>query len=280
MAWRHKTRKNYRCGMRLLQHWYEPGMGLMTPGLFELFLVECMGEGMRYATVNCVRSWLRLTERVRGVPPQASVVNERVRAILKGYMAISMLRHFTRTWPVVESRALRVIHTSRIERPAVAAFVTLGYAFMLRWSETCDVWSGRAQIVRSARGLTLYLSHSKTDPLGQGTTVLFENSLFTGEWAQLVTLALAYCVETQRRSEPEPASGLINGTMRAVLGTLARFHGLRHGRCSDLIARGMPKSCVQEKGRWRSVKAMTLYTHVVSLEQDPGLIAQGPDAQP
>lgn len=49
--------------------------------------------------------------------------------------------------------------------------------------------------------------------------------------------------------------------LSTTFGDKAHFHGLRHGRASDLLGAACSKAALQELGRWRTVRAMTLYAH-------------------
>eukprot|EP00727_Mastigamoeba_balamuthi_P000968 m51a1_g10869 hypothetical protein (1566) ;mRNA; f:22531-27955 len=259
-GWAPCTIKNYAAGMRFFERWYETNMGPLTVELLERFFIDCFDGGVRYETVNPVRSWLRLCDRVLGITRERSVAaHQRIKELLRGYRNISMAQHFARTWPITGERARVACTTAKGE--AMATVITIGYAFLLRWSEAADIWKGRGRVARGPRGYTLYLDRSKTDVLAQGTSTFFPFESLSGEWLSRVEWALA------RIRALAPLAADVNGHLKAVLGQQARFHGLRHGRCSDLLAANTPKSELQELGRWHSVKAMTLYCHAESIEQ-------------
>eukprot|EP00727_Mastigamoeba_balamuthi_P004090 m51a1_g13679 hypothetical protein (361) ;mRNA; r:731-1915 len=259
-GWAPRTIKNYAAGMRFFKRWYETNMGLLTVELLECFFIDCFDGGVRYETINPVRSWLRLCDRVLSIMRERSVaVHQHIKELLRGYRNISLAQHFAHTWPITCERARVACITMKGE--AMATVIMISYAFLLCWSEAADIWEGRGHVVRGPRGYTLYLDRSKTDILAQGTSTFFPFESLLGEWLSRVEWALA------RIRAPAPLAADVNSHLKAVLRQQARFHGLRHRRCSDLLAANTPKSELQELGRWCSVKAMMLYCHAESIEQ-------------
>eukprot|EP00727_Mastigamoeba_balamuthi_P002699 m51a1_g12426 putative polyprotein (796) ;mRNA; r:793343-797342 len=167
--------------------------------------------------------------------------------------------HFVRTWSIMCECTWAACTTAKGE--AMAAIITIGYVFLLCWSKAADIWEGHGHMVHGLHGYTLYLDHSKTDVLAQGVSMFFPFKSLLGKWLSRVKWALA------RICALAPLVADINSHLKAVLRQQACFHGLHHGSCSDLLATNTPKSELQELGRWCSVKAMTLYCHAESIEQ-------------
>ena len=138
-----------------------------------------------------------------------------------------------------------------------ADMVVLGYAVLLRWSEAVSILQGLSAVghVPGARSFMLYLNRSKTDVRGQGTSTRFA-------WAHFDQALKARVMQALERIDgTAPDSTEVNSFLRRFFGDRARFHGMRHGRASDLLWAGLSKKDLQELGRWATVKAMTLYAH-------------------
>eukprot|EP00727_Mastigamoeba_balamuthi_P001372 m51a1_g11231 hypothetical protein (185) ;mRNA; f:21868-29483 len=172
--------------------------------------------------------WLRLCDCVLSITREQSVAaHQRIKELLRGYHNIFLAQHFARMWPITCEHVRVACTTAKGE--AMAVVITIGYA--------------------------------KTDVLAQGTSTFFPFESLSGEWLSRVKWALVHI----RALAPFAAD--VNGHLKTMLGQQAHFHGLRHGRCSDLLAANTPKSELQELGRWHSVKAMMLYCHTESIEQ-------------
>ena len=248
------TVRNYSYGKRIFLAWLGDTQDRLSEQMFEDFLVDAMDVGIAYGVINHVRNWLAWCERFQN-PSVRVTESSRIREMMQGYQNISTEESFKRTQPLVRKmlEARRVVQDTSPE----ADPIILGYAFLLRWSELESIYLGSSAVSKAPAGRSymLYLDRSKTDVRGQGTSTRFSYDLFDRELRDRIDLALSRLVKGQ------PDSARVNATLRQWFGLRARFHGLRHGRASDLLWQGISKAKLQELGRWRSVKAMTLYAH-------------------
>eukprot|EP00727_Mastigamoeba_balamuthi_P001459 m51a1_g1131 hypothetical protein (261) ;mRNA; r:204798-205580 len=252
--------KNYAAGMRFFKCWYKTNMGPLTVELLECFFIDCFDSSMHYETINPVCSWLCLCDCVLSVKREQSVaVHQCIKELLQGYHNISLAQHFACTWPIMCECAQVACTTAKGK--VTATIITIGYAFLLCWSKAADIWEGRGCITCGPRGYTLYLDRSRTNVLAQGTSTFFPFESLLGEWLLRMEWALVHICA------PAPLMANVNGHLKAMLGQQAHFHRLCHGRCSDLLTANTLKSKLQELGCWCSVKAMMLYCHAESIEQ-------------
>lgn len=269
------TRKNYSYAGRFFLKWLRAQGGEANDEYSEelllSFLTDCMDAEVQYGTVNQARSWL-VTREIITTGKCVVARSERFKMALKGYRNVSEENNWTRTQPTSWSALHKALTGGELPE-LTAALSTIAYAFLLRWSEATDVLKGDSSITQHGTGFRLFLHRSKTDPTGKGSTLIFPTELFSDALKGHIVWALGVLAKHKGEFMPSPT---VNIKLRELWGPRARFHGFRHGRCSDLLALGYDDYAVMRIGRWESRRSMSLYCHPVSLENPGGAASKAP----
>ena len=214
----------------------------MSVVLLVRFILDCINTDIFYDIVNHTRSWLAWLERRHGRSPWATEDGTFL-MLMRGYYNVRLESSFEKTMPIVR----RMIDAKQIWNTdsVLADALVLGYAFLLRWGEVVSIFVGSSgiSVSQQAQCFMLYLDRSKTDVHGQGSSVRFPFKLFSEGLKEQVILAIG------RLRRGLPQQDLTNAFLRSAFGEWARFHGLRHGRASDLLWQRVSKKELQELGR-------------------------------
>jgi hypothetical protein len=263
----HNTLRSYTSGRNaFLRWWYaDPSAPTFDPttldvGTVARFIEDCFDADVGYASVNQARCWLACIDASGQMVVRHREITER----MAGYEnADKLVKRHMATWPITWARLWAV----RGKLTATTwSLCVLAHAFLLRWEDACQVarCPSRAVVQTRQGGYRLCLRHDKRRPFGgpggRAITVVFPARLFRHQLGVQVDDAL----QMLRRHRVQPSSSTINHQLRQALGHHARFHGNRHGRCSDLRADAERDVDIQAWGRWASRRAMEFYCHRVS----------------
>ena len=172
--------------------------------------------------------------------------------------------------------------------------ICLGFNFMLRHAEALAVKPEHLQVMERSTLLTVY--DPKTNKGGDQGVALPHGWVDAEDFNLLVRFAGGQCgfnsLDDLRTSE---ARGHTVDFIRTQLEERLRgkmpssslcFHGLRHGRCTELCAAAMQTGgvynpqptlqLVQSMGRWRSEKSLRAYLHVSHVAVDRPMAASAP----
>jgi hypothetical protein len=250
------TLRDYAYGKRKLLTWLaQKHASFMSTELFCDFLRDLLDAGYSYAVANQARSWLAMAERwlsptlnKLGVLPVSG--NARLRMDMRGY------KQFTKGWPL---RTIP-IHMGKLFDLLCAPIpdcikmaLALGYGFLLRAHEVADLFDGLSSVTAISGGrYSLFLQRSKADAAGLGVHVTFPHDCipyFLRVWVdQFIQLPLQNLNMSQ-----------VTSVLHVFLGPGFRFHGLRHGRCQDLMGLNMAENLVMYLGRWHDWASFSLY---------------------
>jgi len=272
MAMAPSTRKNYVHGLRLFHQWRGTDKRhLPTTREFENFMLEAVEKGTQFGDVNAVHSAL-VHEHIVVTGDAQAMRTGRIFRMLKGYRNASTATYFNRTMAISWRHLVRWLEWKN-PPDRVAAATVLGYAFLLRAKDIRCLLKGDeygCQIrTMPEGGYRLRLHQSKGDAIGIGSSTPFPAAVFpknVREWVKWSLLALKS--KHEPKSGPKVTERTANKALRLSLDGKAHLHGLRHGRCSDLLACGFQHKLVKKLGRWSSSKAMKAYVHSVSLDDD------------